>query len=290
MPWLTKPAHCLSSIMGAPPSEALSAALGLLAECYDRRMHGITLGATSDRDDSLRMSLSADFDFSDGAPAGLAGLADATWNNRALYGILITAFGGAIFHTAKLLHLLVDSSTESEAVATGKLGEAIAYAREIFRGLGIPCQGPTPCWTDNKANQLLSSGEGAPTRMRHAIRRFNVFKQRVEFGEVRTRARHSSGLLRFPFTIRAGMSRVFVRDRGGPWVPAASLSVDRREAIELVRVRRDTVTVTVTVLRHESRVVLHVHHVGLESTVCDTSHTLDLSHASRLKDRLSHPK
>ena len=77
------------------------------------------------------------------------------------------------------MHLLVDSSAESEAVATGKLGEAIAYAREIFRGLGIPCSGPTPCWTDNKANQLLSSGEGSPTRMRHAIRRFNVFKQRV---------------------------------------------------------------------------------------------------------------
>ena len=187
MPWLTKPVHCLSSIMSAPPSEALPAALGLLDEAYDRRMHGITLGATSDRDDSLRMSLSADYDFSDGAPAGLAGLADATWNDRALYGILITAFGGAIFHTAKLLHLLVDSSTESEAVATGKLGEAIAYAREIFRGLGIPCQGPTPCWTDNKANQLLSSGEGSPTRMRHAIRRFSVFKQRVEYGEVTLR-------------------------------------------------------------------------------------------------------
>ena len=26
------------------------------------------------------------------------------------------------------------------------------------------------------------------------------------------------------------MSRVFVRDRGGPWVPAASLSVDRRDS------------------------------------------------------------
>ena len=47
--------------------------------------------------------------------------------------------------------------------------------------------GPTPCWTDNKANQLLSSGEGTPTRMRHAIRRFNVFKQRVEYGEVTLR-------------------------------------------------------------------------------------------------------
>ena len=78
-------------------------------------------------------------------------------------------------------------TAQSEAVATGKLGEAIAYAREIFRGLGIPCPGPTPCWTDNKANQLLSSGEGTPTRMRHAIRRFNVFKQRVEYGEVTLR-------------------------------------------------------------------------------------------------------
>ena len=37
--------------------------------------------------------------------------------------------------------------------------------------------------TDNRANQLLSSGEGAPSRMRHAIRRFKVFAQRVERGE-----------------------------------------------------------------------------------------------------------
>ena len=37
--------------------------------------------------------------------------------------------------------------------------------------------------TDNKANQLLSSGEGAPSRMRHCIRRFKVFAQRVAAGE-----------------------------------------------------------------------------------------------------------
>ena len=34
------------------------------------------------------------------------------------------------------------------------------------------------------------------------------------------------------------MSRVFVRDRDGPWVPAACLSVDRREAIRPRSYRR----------------------------------------------------
>ena len=37
--------------------------------------------------------------------------------------------------------------------------------------------------TDNKANLSLSSGDGAASRMRHAIRRFAVFKQRVAAGD-----------------------------------------------------------------------------------------------------------
>ena len=41
------------------------------------------------------------------------------------------------------MHLIVDSSMESEAVATGKCGELVTYAREILRALGVPPQGPT---------------------------------------------------------------------------------------------------------------------------------------------------
>ena len=118
-----------------------------------------------------------------GAPEELAAIADATWGDDPVYGLLITAFGGTIYHTLRSLHLLVDSSTESEAVATGKAGEALAYAREVFRGLGIVMDQPTVVGTDNRANQLLSSGEGAPTRMKHCIRRFKVFVQRVASGE-----------------------------------------------------------------------------------------------------------
>lgn len=81
--------------------------------------------------------------------------------------------------------MLVDSSTESEAIATGKVGEVVSYGREIFRAMGIAPDGPTLVGTDNRANQLLSSGEGAPTRMKHAIRRFKVFVQRVQAGECR---------------------------------------------------------------------------------------------------------
>lgn len=53
---------------------------------------------------------------------------------------------------------VLDSSTESDAVATGEAGEALAYAREVFRGLGIVMDQPTVVGTDNRANQLLSSG------------------------------------------------------------------------------------------------------------------------------------
>jgi len=180
MPSETKGVHCLSRVMACPPAGALKVAQSLLARVYDNRLLGITLGRVAE---ALRATVTTNLDMNNMAPEELAALADATWGDDPVYGVLITAFGASIYHTLKRLHLLVDSSTESEAVATGKAGEVVAYAREVFRGLGIDMSAPTVVGTDNRANLLLSSGEGAPTRMRHAIRRFKVFVQRVASGE-----------------------------------------------------------------------------------------------------------
>ena len=72
---------------------------------------------------------------------------------------------------------------ESEAIASSKGGEAIAYAREILRALGVAPAGPTLLTTDNLANQRVGCGLGAPTRSRHFLRRYFALKQRIQAGE-----------------------------------------------------------------------------------------------------------
>ncbi len=73
---------------------------------------------------------------------------------------------------------------ESEAIATSKAGELIAYIREILRALGVPPQRSTFIGTDNLANQLIASGRSQPSRARHCIRRYTAFLQRVTAGDV----------------------------------------------------------------------------------------------------------
>ena len=92
-----------------------------------------------------------------------------------------------MLHQTKKIALIVDSSMESEAIASSKAGEAVTYAREILRGLGIPASGPTLVTTDNLANQKVGSGLGCPTRSRHFLRRYHALKQRIADGDVTLR-------------------------------------------------------------------------------------------------------
>ena len=96
----------------------------------------------------------------------------------------MTLNGGAIAHVSKRMHLIVDSSMESEAVATGKAGEIIGYAREILRAIGHAPTTPTFVGTDNAANALIASGRAIPSRSRHCLRRYLTFLQRVKQGAV----------------------------------------------------------------------------------------------------------
>ena len=47
----------------------------------------------------------------------------------------------------------------------------------------LPPAGPTFVGTDNKANALIASGRSLPTRLRHCLRRYLSFLQRVRAGE-----------------------------------------------------------------------------------------------------------
>ena len=73
---------------------------------------------------------------------------------------------------------------ESEAIGSSKAGEAVAYAREILRALGVPVAGPTLITTDNLSNCKVGSGVGYPTRSKHFLRRYYALKQRIRAGNV----------------------------------------------------------------------------------------------------------
>ena len=73
---------------------------------------------------------------------------------------------------------------ESEAIASSKGGEQIAYAREILRAFGTPPSGPTLLGTDNLANHRVATGVGCPSRSKHFLRRYFALRQRMESGEV----------------------------------------------------------------------------------------------------------
>jgi hypothetical protein len=180
--------HRLSCVMSAPPPEAYDVALAALAAAYDERHIGITYGGGSlVASTSLGGNLTAAVDLERPAPSALEAHADATWGDRNVYGLILTFAGAAVLHQTKKIALIVDSSMESEAVGSGKAGEAVSYAREILRALGVMPSGPTLISTDNLANQKVGSGVGCPTRSRHFLRRYWALKQRIRSGEVQLR-------------------------------------------------------------------------------------------------------
>ena len=101
-----------------------------------------------------------------------------------MYALLLTFAGGTVLHQTKKISLIVDSSMETEAIASAKAGEAISHAREILRAFGTPPCGPTMISTDNLANHKVGSGVGGPTRSKHFLRRYHSLKQRIRSGEV----------------------------------------------------------------------------------------------------------
>jgi hypothetical protein len=184
-PRITLVLHRLSCVMSSPPPEAWTVACAALAAVYAERTRGLTFGGDSlSASPRLGGRLRANIDLAEPAPAELESHADATWGDRNLYALILTFAGAAVLHQTKKIALILDSSMECEAIASAKAGEAIAYAREILRALGIPPDGPTLIGTDNLANQRIGTGLGAPTRSRHFLRRYYTLKQRIAAGEV----------------------------------------------------------------------------------------------------------
>jgi len=184
-PHLSLVLHRLSCVMACPPPEAYLVAQLALCDAYDERDVGITFGGGGLSNASrLTGALYGHIDLTEPSAAGLEAHADATWGDRNLYGQLLTYAGGAILHQTKKIALIVDSSMESEAIASSKSGEHVSYAREILRALGVPPDGPTAVSTDNLSNLKVATGVGCPSRSLHFFRRYSVLRQRIAAGEV----------------------------------------------------------------------------------------------------------
>ena len=116
--------HRLSCVMASPPPEAWTVALCALEAVYAERDVGITFGgaglAVHHRIDG---ALHANIDLTEPAPSELAAHADATWCDRNVYALLLTFAGGTVLHQTKKISLIVDSSMETEAIASAKAGD-----------------------------------------------------------------------------------------------------------------------------------------------------------------------
>jgi hypothetical protein len=150
--------HRPSCVMSAPPPEAYDVARAALVAVHAEKHIGITYGGTGlSVSPRLDAKLAAHIDLSEPAPADLVTHADFTWGDRNVYGIVLTFAGGAVYHGTKKISLILDSSMEAEAVASGRAAEQVSYAREVLCALGSPVDRPTLAITDNLANMRVGS-------------------------------------------------------------------------------------------------------------------------------------
>ena len=185
MPRLTLPLHCLAKVMSNPPPEA-NLALKLVAEmAWSHRDEGITYCGG---EPSMSLSLRARVKLDEPAPVELQGTADATWGavgpEKDISGMVLTRCGGAVVHGTNNINAIVDSSCESEGVASTKLAHKIEYAQTIESAFGATVQRPTILGTDSSSNLALATRQGAAGRARHALRRWHNLIRRLELGQV----------------------------------------------------------------------------------------------------------
>ena len=116
-------------------------------------------------------------------PRGVPRQRSAPPTATSIYGILLTYRGGAVYTCTKKIGLIVDSSHESEAIATAKAGEHVAYARQVLCALGAAPARPTAILSDNKANVLVANNTASAARCRHYLRRYLTLQRRMSEGE-----------------------------------------------------------------------------------------------------------
>ena len=187
LPSISLPTHRLSCVMSNPDGEAVTKVVNaVLAHAYDNRHVGLTYGGV-DECPRLTANLSVDMRLADGAPKQLEVFGDATWGLFSIYGLLVTFAGAAVFHQTKRIATICDCSQRSESIPTSKGSEVAEYARNVLRGLGMPCEEPTLIGTDNRANMLVARNAGSAKASRHFLRQYYTVRQKQERGIVDVR-------------------------------------------------------------------------------------------------------
>ena len=108
---------------------------------------------------------------------GVHAMADASWGDRNLIGILIMMNGGAIVTDTKKIGP-ADSSAEVEGTASSKCAEYLEHVHDIARGMGVASDAPTVVGTDkvprraiHSVAQFSASRSPTPHRSSRAARR-----------------------------------------------------------------------------------------------------------------------
>jgi hypothetical protein len=168
--------HRLSCVQASAPPEAVIVAKAAMIMAYESRFRGITYS---------KCDVAASGGSIEGFPReqGIHAMADASWGERNIYGILIMMNNGVIVAETKKMGP-VDSSAEAEGIATSKCAEILENVREIARAMGILPDDPTVIRGDNQSSVRVSNDPKAAGRLRHAQRRFATCQARVARGDV----------------------------------------------------------------------------------------------------------
>ena len=105
---------------------------------------------------------------------------------RDLFAVVVTGYGGLLYHRTRKITTLGDSSSENESIATLAATHAAELAIAIQRAMEQARNKPTPIVvsSDNESNLKVCLRRGAAGRVKHVLRRWASIKQRVAEGKV----------------------------------------------------------------------------------------------------------
>ena len=197
MPGLSVRNHRCSCVMAAPPLDGLSAAQGVLLSAWLYRTDGITFSRVAAGKHTVDVGLKLQgFNMDKGAAAEIEAGADATaytatteptandYGSHDVIGLYVTYAGAAIMSQTKRLHIIINSSFGTEAVATSRAADAVSPIVAMARAFGVAPTAPVTIITDSMANANVASGHGSSTRAKHLLRHYHYVLQKVLAKEV----------------------------------------------------------------------------------------------------------
>ena len=113
-------------------------------------------------------------------------MADATWNTACdRYSVVLTFNGAIIACAVKSIRGIMGCSAESEGYASLKASEIVEEAMESARAFGVYKGAPVVLGSDSVANLQIARRQGAASRLKHALRRWEILMERVEHKKIK---------------------------------------------------------------------------------------------------------